>query len=108
MAAQFNLTPAAPVDMRPFDSIESAQDFVTILRETACEAHDTLEGEIQASLARQLTDNQRDALLLARYKLRQLEDHLQTTSRLLNDLRSLRRFLFDERAESAADQRSAA
>jgi hypothetical protein len=33
------------------------------------------------------------------FKLGKLEKHLQTSSRLLNDLRTLRRLLLDERPE---------
>jgi hypothetical protein len=36
------------------------------------------------------------------FKLEKLEQHLKTSSRLLNDLRTLRRLLLDERLESSA------
>ena len=43
-----------------------------------------------------------EALRLVQFKLDKLEKHLESSSRLLNDLRTLRRLLFDERPESAA------
>jgi hypothetical protein len=39
------------------------------------------------------------ALRIVEFKLDKLEQHLKTSSRLLNDLRTLRRLLLDERAE---------
>ena len=48
------------------------------------------------------------ALQIVQFKLDKLEQHLQVSSRLLNDLRSLRRLLLDERSEPAAGHDSAA
>ena len=42
-----------------------------------------------------------EGLQLADYKISQLESHLATTSRLLNDLRTLRRLIFEERRDAA-------
>jgi len=39
------------------------------------------------------------ALQIVQFKLDKLEQHLQSSSRLLNDLRTLRRLLLDERPE---------
>jgi hypothetical protein len=44
-----------------------------------------------------------DALRVAAYNVEKLEFHLNRSSRILNDLRSLRRLLFEERAAQAAD-----
>ena len=40
---------------------------------------------------------------MATYKLSQLKNHLTTSHRLLNDLRTIRRLLFAERQVGAAD-----
>jgi len=41
------------------------------------------------------------ALRLVLYKLEKLEQHIRASRRLLNDLRTLRRLLLDERADAA-------
>lgn len=80
----------------PFDTIESAHDFVRVLGETIAEA----KQEIELDLARELDSppsRHRDALRIALYNLEKLEKHTACSRRLLNDLRSLRRLLFAER-----------
>ncbi len=83
--------------LRAFDSIESAHEYISLLlnaveREEAS-ALKTLEGSTG------VTSRHRDAWRLADYKLRALTSHLVTSRRLLNDLRTLRRYLLDERAQ---------
>ena len=80
----------------PFDSIESAHDFVTLLSLTIDEAR----RELSADIERESTgpeSRRLDALRMALYNLEKLEAHLSTSGRLLNDLRSIRRLLCDER-----------
>jgi len=80
----------------PFDTIESAQDFVRVLAETVIEA----KQEIQLDLERELElppTRHLDALQIAIYNLDRLEKHMASSRRILNDLRSLRRLLFAER-----------
>ena len=82
----------------PFDSVENAQQYVRLLLDAIVEA----KREIQADLAPAATarsDRRVEALRLVSFKLDKLEHHLQSSGRLLNDLRSLRRLLLDERAE---------
>lgn len=81
----------------PFDSIESAHDFVSLFSDSVAAAKRDIETDIQ----RELTSNaprRLDALRLAAYNLEKLELHLNKSRRILNDLRSLRRLLFEERA----------
>jgi predicted nuclease of restriction endonuclease-like RecB superfamily len=81
----------------PFDSIESAHDFVSLFSDSVADAKREIESDIQ----RELTSNaprRLDALRLAAYNLEKLELHLGQSRRILNDLRSLRRLLFEERA----------
>ena len=82
----------------PFDSIESAHEYIGLLCEALDEAHRTIGQEIahpcEFTGARHL-----DALRLADYKLKSLRQHFVTSRRLLTDLRTLRRYLLDERME---------
>ena len=81
----------------PFESIESAHDFVGLFSDSVADAKRDIEKDIQ----RESTSNaprRLDALRLAAYNLEKLEVHLNKSRRILNDLRSLRRLLFEERA----------
>lgn len=84
---------------QPFDSIESAFDFVRILSSAAADAKRDLEEDIQreGKPSRRL-----EALRLAFYNVDKLEFHVNRSRRILNDLRSLRRLLFEERAVAKA------
>ena len=84
---------------QPFDSIESAYDFVRILGSAVADAKRDLEEDIrrESKSSRRL-----DALRLAFYNLDKLELHVNRSRRILNDLRSLRRLLFEERAAPKA------
>lgn len=81
--------------LNPFDTIESAQDFVRVLAETVTEARQEVELDFQRLQSQ--PSRQRDALQIAIYNLDRLEKHLSSSRRILNDLRSLRRLLFAER-----------
>ena len=80
-----------------FGNIESAHEYVHLLCEALDEAECTIADELSEPSplagARDL-----DALRLVDYKLRALREHLLTSSRLLGDLRTLRRYLQNERA----------
>jgi hypothetical protein len=85
----------------PFDSVENAHQYVRLLVEAIAEA----KGEIEADLgeaAEMRSERRMEALQVVQFKLAKLEQHLKASSRLLNDLRSLRRLLLDERPEPAA------
>ena len=80
----------------PFDSIESAHEFVALLAETVREA----KREVEADVERESTSKfprRLEALRSALYSMEKLESHMTKSRRILNDLRSLRRLLFDER-----------
>jgi len=82
----------------PFDTVENAQQYVRLLVEAIAEA----KGEIETDLgeaAEAKSDRRVQALRIVQFKLDKLEQHLQSSSRLLNDLRTLRRLLLDERPE---------
>ena len=76
----------------PFDTIESAYEYVKLLREhvvsVEAEILEDIGVAVEEGAARRL-----DALRLVQYKLKKLDDHLGAGSRILNDLRALRRLL---------------
>jgi len=82
----------------PFDSVENAHEYIHLLVEAIAEA----KSEIAADLDAAKPDRRVEALRIVQFKLDKLEQHLKTSSRLLNDLRTLRRLLFDERPEHTA------
>lgn len=83
-------------DQSPFESIEGSHEYVSLLADEIGEARREIEGEL--SLAEtESADRRKQALLLVSYNLAKLESHITTSRRILNDLRSLRRLLLDER-----------
>ncbi len=86
----------AQINVTPFDTIESAQDFIRVLSETIVEARQEVERDYERELAVP-PSRHRDALQIALYNLGKLEQHMARSQRILNDLRSLRRLLFAER-----------
>jgi len=79
-----------------FDSIENTQEYFKLLSETLPEIKREIEGDI--SVAAESNKLRRiEALRLVLFKLQKLEEHVNSSSRLLNDLRMLRRLLLDER-----------
>lgn len=72
----------------PFDTIESAQEYVKLLAEAVSESKKELESdvakELKADVPRRL-----QVLRLALYDLEKLQSHMSTTNRLLDELRSL-------------------
>jgi len=82
----------------PFDTIESAHEFLTLLRDAVDDAKNHAEADIVAEGGAQ-TSRRLDAVRLVVYKLDKLEQHIKSSCRLLNDLRTLRRLLLEERSE---------
>lgn len=83
----------------PFDSIEGAHEYVRLLCETIAEARAAVEED--ALVAQEVGAARRlDALTIVTYKLDRLQAHMVAGRQLLNDLRTLRRLLLDERRES--------
>jgi hypothetical protein len=80
----------------PFESIESAHEYVALL---ARQVEDVRRG-LAEDLARPdeaHASRRVDAFRLVDYKLHQLEEHLARSRRILNDLRALRRLMLAER-----------
>jgi len=80
----------------PFESIENAQRYIKLLGETVTENVGDIDNEIMAAMESGL-DRRLQALRIVYYKLQKLEQQLHACSRSLNDLRSLRRLLLEER-----------
>jgi hypothetical protein len=84
-------------DMSPcFDSIESAQDFMQILAETILEAMTDLNSQRQEAL-RDGENRRAQAIELAMFKLKMLSCYVFKSRRMLNDLRTIRRLILNER-----------
>jgi hypothetical protein len=82
----------------PFDSIEGAHEYVGLLAEAIAEA----EGAIQEDIAEardQGAVRRAQALHIVAFKLEKLRTHIGSSHRILNDLRTLRRLLLEERQE---------
>jgi uncharacterized membrane-anchored protein YhcB (DUF1043 family) len=77
---------------RRFDNIESAHQYVRLLAQQIHDVEDEIEKDI-AEAAGSGFARRVDALQLVSHKLKQLKHHLAASSRVLNDLRSLRRLL---------------
>ncbi len=80
----------------PFDSIEGSYEYVALLAEEIAEARKEVEADIAVAEA-QSAGRTKQALLLVSYNLTRLESHITSSRRILNDLRTLRRLLLDER-----------
>ena len=82
----------------PFDSVEGAHEYLSLLSEAIQDARGEIEADINAvedpKFPRRL-----EALRLVSFKLEKLEQNVRNSRRLLNDLRTLRRLLLDERTD---------
>jgi hypothetical protein len=82
----------------PFDSVEGAHEYLSLLSEAIQDAKNEIDADIRAAedpkFPRRL-----EALRLVSFKLDKLEQQVKNGRRLLNDLRTLRRLLLDEREE---------
>jgi hypothetical protein len=79
-----------------FDSIESAHEFVGLLNEAIIEAKRDIEADVQMESDSNFPRRQ-EALRLALYHVEKLQFHMSKSQRILNDLRSIRRLLLEER-----------
>jgi hypothetical protein len=75
----------------PFDSIEGAHEYVTLLAEALEEAHEAVHQDAAVASKREGAERRLQALQIVEYKLTQLREHLICTRWILNDLRTLRR-----------------
>ena len=81
----------------PFDNIESSHKYVTLLAEAIRETIAEVEADIAEAGAEDAT-RRKEALQLVHFNLTKLAGNMNSSSRILNDLRTLRRLLLDERS----------
>ena len=86
----------------PFDSVEGAQEYLKLLSTAVLEARQDVEADTRAQAGSE-PQRRLEALRLVLYKLEQLEKHVKTSHRILNDLRTLRRLLLEERSARAEE-----
>jgi hypothetical protein len=80
----------------PFDTIESAQDYIDLLLEAIEETRRDVGTEIRLSTGPGV-ERRAQALQLVALNLNRLSSHVTKSRRILNDLRTLRRLLLEER-----------
>jgi hypothetical protein len=85
----------------PFESIESAHEFVALLADAVAEAKRDITADVQREANSQFP-RRLEALHITLYSLEKLEIHMNTSRRILNDLRTIRRLLLQERSLDAA------
>ena len=83
----------------PFDNIESGLEYVNLLLEATSEAQEEIATEVHRLTSPELA-RRKQALQLVSYKLTKLSSHISASRILLNDLRTLRRLLLEERQSS--------
>jgi hypothetical protein len=90
----------------PFDSIEGAQEYLKLLSQAIGETQQAIAADVIAPTHGGL--NRRvEAIRLVLYKLEKLDQHVTAGRRILNDLRTLRRLLMEERADAEPPQTEA-
>jgi len=90
----------------PFDNIESSHEYVSLLADAIQEALTEVEADIALAGADGAT-RRKEALQLIHFNLTKLTGHMASSRRILNDLRTLRRLLLDERSLEAAWRQAA-
>lgn len=84
----------------PFDNIENSHHYIQLLIEAIAEAEIDVEAEIAMAHADE-AQRRLEALQLVKFKLTKLHSQMSASACLLNDLRSLRRLLLEERRPAA-------
>jgi hypothetical protein len=90
----------------PFDNIESSHEYVSLLAKAVEEALEEISADI-ALAGGPADDRRKEALQLVHFHLTKLSAHMTSSRRILNDLRSLRRLLLEERLMETALRRGA-
>jgi hypothetical protein len=81
---------------QPFDSIESAQDFMSVLAATLLDEMKDLKRDYDTAV-RDGQERRGQAIELALFKLKTLCCYVHKSRIALNDLRTLRRLILNER-----------
>jgi len=80
----------------PFDTIESAQQFIDLLIEAIDESRRDVDADIALPECNR-SKRSKQALQLVSANLAKLSQYMTTSRRILNHLRTLRRLLLEER-----------
>jgi NifB/MoaA-like Fe-S oxidoreductase len=96
-----------PQSISPFESIESAQEYLALLAQAVAESCATVKADVEAPES-SATQRHLEALRLIVYNLEKLEQHVKVSRRILNDLRTLRRLLHQERTSGTVPADTAA
>ncbi len=83
----------------PFDSVEGAHEYLTLLIEVVLDAKKEVASDLAIKEANFAHVRHTKALRVVHYNLERLERHMKISRRILNDLRSLRRLILQERSE---------
>jgi hypothetical protein len=94
-----NIPPATP-----FDNIESSHEYVSLLAKAVEEALTEVDADI-AGVPADEPGRRLEALQLVRFHLTKLCGNMTSSRRILNDLRTLRRLLLEERVMETALRR---
>jgi hypothetical protein len=78
-----------PDAVQPFETIESAHEFMVVLESVITET----QSQLQAMLADASDERRAEALRLALFKISQLDAHTRKSRRILNDLGLIRSLL---------------
>ncbi len=92
--------------MTPFDNIESSHEYVSLLAKAVEEALAEVDADIALASDAE-AGRRKEALQLVHFHLNKLSGHMTASRRILNDLRSLRRLLLEERVMETAMRRGA-
>ena len=90
----------------PFDNIESSHEYVSLLAKAVEEALEEI-GDDMAQVDERSEARRKEALQLVHFHLTKLSGHMTSSRRILNDLRTLRRLLLEERLMETALRRGA-
>jgi hypothetical protein len=88
----------------PFETLESAYSFVSLLREAVDDAYGSILDETALAQAMGGAERRVDALRLVDHKLNSLRQNVLASLILLNDLRTLRRLLLGERTAAGVTE----
>jgi len=92
--------------LTPFDNIESSHEYVSLLAKAVEEALAEVESDIRLA-SQSEAGRRKEALQLVHFHLNKLSGHMTSSRRILNDLRTLRRLLLEERLMETALRRGA-
>lgn len=87
----------------PFDSLESARQYMTLLRDALDDAYATVVEDTAAAQRSPGAERRVEALRLVDHKMKRLRQNVEGSLLLLNDLRILRRLLLSERDGGVAE-----